>query len=57
MKVKTPTGTTTLFTGTTTTGTVYTADQGPGKYSFQVRLRRTSDQAATGYAKTKSFTV
>lgn len=57
VKVKTPTGTVTLFTGTTTTSTIYTADKGPGKYMFQVRLRRTSDSAATAYAKSKSFTI
>ena len=57
VKVKTPTGLVTLFNGTTTTSTVFTATQGPGKYQFQVRLRRTSDNAATAYGKSAQFTV
>ena len=57
VKVKTPTGLVTLFTGTTTTSTSFTATQGPGKYQFQVRLRRTSDNAATAYGKSAQFTV
>ena len=57
VKVSTPTGLVTLFTGTTSTSTSFTATQGPGTYSFQVRLRRTSDNKATGYAKSKTFTI
>jgi uncharacterized repeat protein (TIGR01451 family) len=57
VKVNTPTGLVTLFTGTTSTSTVFTATQGPGNYQFQVRLRRTSDNAATGYAKSAQFTI
>jgi hypothetical protein len=36
------------------TGGVYNADQGPGKYIIQVRLRRLSDSVATGFAKASS---
>jgi hypothetical protein len=57
VKVKTPTGLVTVANGTTTTSASFTATQGPGKYTFQVRLRRTSDNAATGYAKAKAFTI
>jgi hypothetical protein len=57
VRVKTPAGTTVLFTGTTATSTAYTADQGPGNYQFQVRLRRSADNTATGYAKSKTFTI
>jgi fibronectin-binding autotransporter adhesin len=57
VKVKTPTGTVTYATGTTATGGVYNADQGPGKYIIQVRLRRLSDSVATGFAKAKAFTI
>ena len=56
VRVKTPTGTVTILTGTTATGTNHT-DQGPGTYKVQVRLRRTSDGKATGYATSKPFTV
>src|SRR5204862_1215524 len=35
VKVKTPTGLVTLFSGTTSTSTVFTATQGPGSYQFQ----------------------
>jgi uncharacterized repeat protein (TIGR01451 family) len=57
VRVKTPTGTTVIATGTATTGTVYQADQGPGAYKISVRLRRTSDNKATGYASAKAFTI
>lgn len=57
VRVKTPMGTTTLLTGTTALSTRYSADQGAGNYQFQVRLRRTSDNQATGYAKSTAFTV
>jgi hypothetical protein len=57
VRVKTPTGTTVIAKGTSTTGTEYQADQGPGSYKVSVRLRRTSDNVATGYAAAKAFTI